>query len=64
MMSVVRNEAETCAHHNTKYFLYGLYFQLRSPDFAHLTFVEQQPVVAGALLPIVEHALSQIRAWC
>lgn len=63
-MEVVRNEAETCARHNTKYFLYDLYFQLRSPGFAHLTFVEQQPVVADALLPLVENALSQIRAWC
>ena len=64
MMDVVRNEAETCARHNTKYFLYGLYFQLRSPGFAHLTFVERQPFVADELLPLVENALSQIRAWC
>lgn len=64
MMDVVRNEAETCARHNTKYFLYNLYFQLRSPGFAQLSFVEQQPAVAGALLPLVENALSQIRAWC
>lgn len=64
MMDVVRSEAETCARHNTKYFLCSLYFQLRSPGFAHLTFVEQQPAVAGALLPLVENALSQIRAWC
>lgn len=64
MMDVVRNGAETCARHNTKHFLYGLYFQLRSPGFAHLTFVERQPVIADTLLPLVENALSQIRAWC
>ncbi|MEO8954461.1 MAG: DUF2785 domain-containing protein [Ktedonobacteraceae bacterium] len=64
MMDVVRSEAETCARHNTKYFLCSLYFQLRSPGFAHLTFVEQRPAVADALLPLIENALSQIRAWC
>lgn len=64
MMDVVRSEAETCARHNTKYFLCSLYFQLRSPGFAHLSFVEQRPAVADALLPLVENALSQIRAWC
>lgn len=64
MMDVVRSEAETCARHNTKSFLCSLYFQLLSPGFAHLTFVEQRPAVADALLPLVENALSQIRAWC
>jgi Protein of unknown function (DUF2785) len=63
-MDVVRSEAETCARHNTKYFLCSLYCQLRSPGFAHMTFVEQRPAVADALLPLVENALSQIRAWC
>lgn len=64
MMDVVRSKAETCARHNVKHFLYSLYFQLRSPGFAHLTFVEQRPAAADALLPLVENALSQIRAWC
>lgn len=64
MMDVVRSKAETCARHNTKYFLCSLYFQLRSPGFAHLTFVEQRPAIADALLPLVENMLSQIRAWC
>jgi len=64
MMDVVRSEAETCARHNTKCFLCSLYFQLRSPCFAHLTFVEQRPAVAHALLPLVGNVLSQIRAWC
>jgi hypothetical protein len=64
LMDMVRSEAETCARHNTKYFLYSLYFQLRTPGFAHLTFIEQQPAVVEALLPLVENALSQIWAWC
>lgn len=64
LMDVARSEAETCARHNTRYFLCGLYFQLRSPGFANLTFVEQRPTIADELLPLVENALSQIRAWC
>ncbi len=64
LMEVVRSAAETCARHNAKYFLYTLYFQLRSPGFAQLAFVEQKPAVADALLPLVENTLSQIRAWC
>lgn len=64
MMDVVRSKAETCARHNTRSFLYALYFQLRSPGFAHLTLVEQRPAIADTLLPLVENALSQIRAWC
>ncbi len=64
MMDVVRSAGETCARHNTKSFLCGLYFQLRTPGFAQLTFVEQRPPCADEFLPLVEHALSQIRAWC
>ena len=64
LMEVVRSRAETCARHNTRSFLYSLYFQLRSPGFANLTFVEQRPAIAPVLLPLVENALSQIRAWC
>jgi hypothetical protein len=64
LMEVVRGAAETCARHNVRYFLYALYFQLRSPGFAQLTFVEQKPAIADELLPLVENALSQIRVWC
>jgi hypothetical protein len=64
LIEVVRSPAETCARHNTRSFLYSLYFQLRSPGFANLTFVEQRPAITDALLPLVENALSQIRAWC
>jgi hypothetical protein len=63
-MDVVQSEAETCARHNSKYFLRSLYFQLRSPGFANLTSVEQRPAVADALLPLVESALSRVRSWC
>jgi hypothetical protein len=63
LMEVVRSKAETCARHNARTFLYSLYFQLRTPGFANLTFVEQRPAIAPALLPLVENALSQIRAW-
>ena len=54
MMDVVRSEAQTGAHHNTKSFLCSLYFQLLSPSFAHLTFVERRPAIADALLSLVE----------
>lgn len=64
LMEVVRSPAETCARHNTRSFLYSLYFQLRYPGFANLTFVERRPAIADALLPLVENALSLIRAWC
>ncbi|GCE09105.1 DUF2785 domain-containing protein [Dictyobacter aurantiacus] len=64
MMEVVRNKAETCARHNTKHFLRSLFFQLRSPGFANLNLVEHRPPVSDELLPLVEHTLSQIRAWC
>jgi len=64
MMEVVRSHTETCARHNVKSFLRSLYFQLRSPGFANLTFVEQQPPITAEFLPLVEHALSQIRLWC
>lgn len=59
-----RDAAETCARHNTRSFLYGLDFQLRTPGFAGLTHVNQRPAVADALLPRVESALAQIWAWC
>ena len=39
-------------------------YYLRSPGFAQLTFIEQQPIFASALLPLVENTLSQIRTWC
>jgi hypothetical protein len=64
LMEVVRSQAETCARHNTRSFLYSLYFQLRYPGFANLTLVDQRPAISDALLPLVENALSQIRAWC
>lgn len=64
LMEVVRSPAETCARHNTRSFLYSLYFQLRYPGFANLTFVERRPAIADALVLQVENALSQIRAWC
>lgn len=64
LMEVVRSRAETCARHNTRTFLYSLYFQLRYPGFANLSFVERRPAITDALLPLVENALSQIRAWC
>lgn len=59
-----QNKEETCARHNTRSFLYGLYFQLRAPGFAGLTHVKQRPAVADELLPLVEQALAQIWAWC
>ncbi len=64
LMDVARSEIETCAHHNTKHFLRSLYFQLHSPGFANLTFVEQHSAIGNELLPLVEDALYQIRAWC
>lgn len=62
------NTSEVCARHNTKSFLYSLYFQLRAPGFAHLPYVnlpgaQQRPAITDELLPLVEHALSRIRAW-
>jgi Protein of unknown function (DUF2785) len=64
MMEAVRSIGETCARHNCRLFLYTLYFQLRSPGFAGLTLVDQAPPQASALLPLVDEALAQIRAWC
>jgi hypothetical protein len=64
LMDVVQSNEETCARHNARTFLYSLYFQLRTPGFANLTFVQQRPAIADALLPLVENALSLIRAWC
>lgn len=56
--------AETCARHNAMHFLRSLYFQLRTPGFADITYVEQRPPIANELLPLVENALSQIHVWC
>jgi len=64
MMNIVRNEAETCARHSVKHFLRSLYFQLLSPGFAHLTFVNEAPPLARELLPHVEAALREVRIWC
>jgi Protein of unknown function (DUF2785) len=64
MMNIVRNEAETCARHNVKHFLRSLYFQLVSPGFANLTFVDEAPPLAHELLPLVEDTLKEIRTWC
>jgi Protein of unknown function (DUF2785) len=62
--SVASSEAETCARHNVKHFLRSLYFQLLSPGFADLTFVNEKPPQANELLPLVEDALRHIRVWC
>ncbi len=64
MMEVVRSRGETCARHNCRLFLYSLYFQLQSPGFAELTFVDQSPRLASDFLPRVREALEQVRAWC
>ena len=64
LMAVVRSPEETGARHNARSFLYALYFQLRSPGFGGISFVDQAPPRAGALLALVERALAEIRAWC
>lgn len=63
LMEVAHNPRETGARHNSKHFLRSLFFQLRSPGFAGMPQIGQRPAVAEALLPAVEHALAQIRAW-
>jgi hypothetical protein len=63
LMEVAHSPRETCARHNSKHFLRSLFFQLRSPGFAGMPQMGQRPAVAEALLPAVEHALAQIRAW-
>jgi hypothetical protein len=64
MMDIVRDDAETCARYNVKHFLRSLYFQLLSPGFANLTFVDEAPSLTHELLPLVEDALREIRTWC
>ncbi len=63
-LSVAYSEAEICARHNIKHFLRSLYFQLLSPGFAALTFIDEKPPRANELLPLVEDALRHIRVWC
>lgn len=63
-LKIVGDTAETCARHNTKHFLRSLYFQLREPGFAGLTFVDQSPSITASFLPHVEQALQDIKIWC
>ncbi len=63
-LDIMGNKAETCARHNIKHFLRGLYFQLLSPGFAGLTMVDEKPSQADEFLPLVEDALRNIRTWC
>lgn len=63
LMEVAHSKVETCARHNSKHFLRSLYFQLRTPGFASMPLIGQRPPIADELLPLVDKALSRIRAW-